>query len=103
MKYFARLWTYVRPYTRLALASLVVMILTGLIGLAVPWPLKLLVDNVFGSAPLPGAVARVLGPFGGSRVSLLCAIVVAGLLLSLLENALGVIANYVNTRLEQHV
>src|SRR5438105_1968328 len=103
MKYAARLCSYVRPYTRLAATSLFVMLVSGVVALAVPWPLKVLIDNVFAGAPLSGMSSKLLGAFASSRVTLLIVIVLAGLLLSLLENALSVIANYVNTRLEQQV
>jgi ABC-type multidrug transport system fused ATPase/permease subunit len=82
----------------------VLLILLGsLVGLLLPWPLKVLVDNVLGTQPLPSVLAGLLGPLGTHRQGLLAVTVVAGLLLAVLQNVLGVLDNYVNTRLDQNM
>jgi subfamily B ATP-binding cassette protein MsbA len=42
-----------RPYRKYVVIILLAMLLEALIGLAVPWPLKLIIDNVIGHHPLP--------------------------------------------------
>jgi ABC-type multidrug transport system fused ATPase/permease subunit len=101
VKYFPRVLRYLRPYWRLAGVSAALIVLGGLIGLLLPWPLKVLVDNVLGTEPLPPALAGLLGPLAGHGPALLVVTVIAGFLLVVVQNALGVLDNYVNTRLDQ--
>ena len=72
-------------------------------GLLAPWPLKVLVDNVIGQAPLPAGVASVLGGLGSHRFLLLALTVVAGLIIAIVGGALHVLNSYVNTKLEQRI
>ena len=55
LAYLRRVLPYVRPYWRLGVCSVWLTIGTALSGLLAPWPLKVLVDNVIGQAPLPAA------------------------------------------------
>ena len=38
------------------------MLVEAAASLATPWPLKIVIDNVVGNAPLPGWLVRLLGP-----------------------------------------
>ena len=42
-----------KPYRKMVVIILVAMLLQALIGLATPWPLKIIIDNVVGHHPLP--------------------------------------------------
>ena len=42
-----------KPYRKMLGIILVAMLLQALIGLATPWPLKIIIDNVVGHHPLP--------------------------------------------------
>jgi ATP-binding cassette, subfamily B, bacterial len=101
--YLPRIFGYVRPYWRLASASVALIFLGGLIGLLVPWPLAFLIDNVLGAQALPPWLDRLVGPLAGNHAALLALAVVSGLAITLLQNALTVIDNYVNTKLEQRM
>lgn len=103
MSYFRKILPYVRPYWALCIASGLVTLLTSLAGLASPWPLKVLVDNVISGNPLPPPVTAILGPAAGQRASLLVIVVLAGLGLALVQNGLNVVSNYVDTTLNQRV
>lgn len=103
MSYLPRIFSYLRPYWRLALASVALIVLGGVTGLLIPWPLALLIDNVLGAQPLPDWLAWLVAPLAANRPALLGLAVVAGLLITLLQNALTVIDNYVNTKLEQRM
>jgi ATP-binding cassette subfamily B protein/subfamily B ATP-binding cassette protein MsbA len=92
-----------RPYWKLAAMSAALIVLGALVGLLVPWPLKLLFDNVLGDRPLPPALAWLLGPLAGDRSRLLLVAVLAGLGLVIFQNALSVLDNYVNTKLDQNM
>ena len=63
------------------------MVLEILVGLLVPWPMKVLVDNVLGEATLPAWLVGLINSFslGGGKVALLIAVCVAGLLIGLLS------------------
>ncbi|HEY5856182.1 MAG TPA: ABC transporter ATP-binding protein [Aldersonia sp.] len=62
---FTVLWqfrrTLARHHRRLALGGVLVLIGAAL-ALALPWPLKIVVDNVIGTEPLTGFAASLLGP-----------------------------------------
>ena len=73
MKYFWRVFRYLRPYWKLAVGSVIITIASVAAGLLMPWPLKILVDNVLGSQPVPtilagpgGATARSCWPWSSS-------------------------------------
>lgn len=101
--YLLRVLPYLRPYWRLGVWSIGLTIGTALFGLLLPWPLKVLVDNVIGRAPLPGAVSSLLGGFGSRRFLLLALTVVAGLVIAIISSALNVVNTYVNTKLELRI
>jgi ABC-type multidrug transport system fused ATPase/permease subunit len=103
LAYLLRVLPYVRPYWRLGVYSIWLTIGTALFGLLLPWPLKVLVDNVIGQAPLPGAVSSVLGGLASRRFLLLALTVIAGLLIAIVSSALNVLNSYVNTKLELRV
>ena len=65
MTYFWRVLRYLRPYWKLAFGSVIITIASAAASLLMPWPLKLLVDNVLGSQPVPPILAGLL-PAGGA-------------------------------------
>lgn len=74
------------PYRALFIVFIGLMILEILVGLLVPWPMKILVDNVLGGATLPawfGDLTRT--SWAGGKIALLVAVCVAGLLIGLLS------------------
>ena len=103
MKYTPRVFRYLRPHWKLAVFSALLIALSGLIGLLVPWPLKIVVDHAIGKVPLTGFLGWLLQPLAGNSVGLLGFAVMAGLALTVLQNALTVLDNYVNTRLDQNI
>ena len=46
-----------RPYRKLVTVILLAMLLETIIGLATPWPLKIIIDNVVGHHALPSWLA----------------------------------------------
>jgi len=101
MKYLRRILPYLRPYRKLAIVSVALILLGAAAALLAPWPLQMLIDNVLEGRPLPPVLAFVLGPVGESRTGLLIFAVVAGVLVTLLHHGLTVVDNYVNTRIDQ--
>lgn len=81
------LLSYGSPY-RAALSIFVgLMVLEILVGLLVPWPMKILVDNVLGETTQPAWLVGLINTFSlsGGKIALLVAVCVAGLLIGLLS------------------
>jgi ABC-type multidrug transport system fused ATPase/permease subunit len=79
----------VRPYRRLLAVVLAAMTLETVMSLAVPWPMKIVLDNVIGGRNLPSRLAMFQG--GGARVALLAGIA------TLLIAAIGAVGSYVES------
>src|SRR5436309_9050391 len=77
------------PYGGLFLAAVGQVLLIGLLELAKPWPLKVIVDNVLGGRPLGWRLAAGLGP--GALLAAACLALVA---IYAALGALGVTSNY---------
>jgi ABC-type multidrug transport system fused ATPase/permease subunit len=102
-EYLPRILSRVYPYRGLALGVTAVLVASALVGLLVPWPLKVLVDSVLEDKPLPGLLAGPLSPVAGSRYGLLVAVVAAGLVIAIVQNLLLVVNNYLGTRLKERI
>ncbi len=101
LQYFLRTFPYLRPYWRLALISWGLTVLTVLVGLLAPWPLTILIDSVLGTHPLPPLLQPLLGAMAENQWTLMVVVILTGLGVTLLDNVLSVLDNYVQTRLEQ--
>lgn len=103
LNYVARVLQYLRPHWRLATSSVVLTILSSLVALLTPWPLKIVVDNVLETRPLHPMLTQMLGPVAANRMELLLFAVIGGLVVALMMNGLHVLSNYVNTKIDQHI
>lgn len=101
MKYFPRVLHYLKPYWKLACVSASLILVATALGLLAPWPLKILIDHVLEQKPIPAALYWLLQPFEGHRSALLLVAVLGGLALTASQNALKVLDNYVNTKVDQ--
>jgi ABC-type multidrug transport system fused ATPase/permease subunit len=76
--------SFLRPYR--GRSFLIVLLAVTEIGLAAlaPWPMKAIVDNVFGGRPFPGALGTLITALtGGSQAGLLVLVALAGLALQI--------------------
>ena len=93
---FRFVWDLVRPYrVTLFTISLAMLVETGM-SLAAPWPLKLILDNVFGGHPLSPRLGHLLDPWmraGGSKLQLAGMAAVAFILIAVI----GAIASYIDS------
>jgi ABC-type multidrug transport system fused ATPase/permease subunit len=81
-KLLRKSWPFIGAQRRL-LAIKTALALTSLtFFLLVPWPLKIIIDNIINGRPLDGAPAIVLGPFVGDDRALLLAVVTGFLLIA---------------------
>jgi len=85
----------------LAIVSILLTALAVLVGLAAPWPLAFMVDNVLGNQRPPAVVVSVIG--NQDRFTLLLLAALAGLVLVVITNAMSVLHEYVNTKLHQRL
>lgn len=99
-KYVAVIFPYLRRHKRLTAASLVLMVVSAVFALVGPLPLAFLIDDVIGKTQPPQVVSRL---FGTDRSTLIAIAVAAGFAVVLVSNLIGVINEYVNTRLDQTV
>src|SRR5439155_13917070 len=78
---------YGLPYRAYFVIFVGLMFVEILVGLLVPWPMKVLVDNVLGGATLPARFSSLINAFspGGGKVALLVAVCLTGLLIGLLS------------------
>jgi ATP-binding cassette subfamily B protein len=79
LRLLARSWRFIRPHRRLAALKFLLALASLPIFLFVPWPLKIIIDNVINGRPLEGVPRRLLFPLVGDDRLLLLA-VVAGIL-----------------------
>ena len=98
--YLPRVLRLLRPHRWLVTASVSTASLVTLIGLLTPWPLKILVDSALGDVPAPAILDGLLGSLATSRGALVLFVVVAQLGLVLVLKSLGVLASYLETRLD---
>ena len=96
-KHAPRILPYLWPHKRLAAASLGMVAVGSLMTLLAPWPLAIMIDSVLGHRPLPGPLHALDGI---GTYQLLALTVIAGLLITGVQHGLGVVDNYVNTRLD---
>lgn len=96
--HFRKASTYLRPYTGLAVASVLATLLYVGAGLLTPWPMKILVDSVLGDAPPPELLRRILPV--GDRFAMLVMTVSAGFAIALASGLINVLTTYLRTKLE---
>jgi ATP-binding cassette subfamily B protein/subfamily B ATP-binding cassette protein MsbA len=80
---YRRLVRYAAPYRRAWAGIAAGTLLTTLLALVQPWPIKVLVDHVLGDAPIPTALADVIGvlPAATTTSGLLAWVVIGGLVI----------------------
>jgi len=74
----------VRPYWRWLIVVAVALVVETIMSLAQPWPLKIVLDSVFGSEPAPALVTRLLGN-GAGKIALLNLAVAATVVIAVLQ------------------
>lgn len=93
-----------RPYRKLVLVILVAMLVETLIGLAVPWPLKIIIDNVVGHHPLPGSLQWMNYFFPAENKMQLAAVAaVSFIVIIAIGSFAGYLDNYYNEKVAQYV
>ena len=73
--------------------------MSSLLGLLAPWPLKIVIDSVIGSEPLPPPLESAFAGLRESPYVLLVLTVVGGLILTAIQRSIELLNNYVQTKL----
>jgi subfamily B ATP-binding cassette protein MsbA len=96
--------TLSRPYRKLVLIILLAMFMETLIGLAIPWPLKIIIDNVVGNHPLPGPLqwTHIIFP-AKNKMQLAAVAAISFIIITALGSLAGYIDNYYNEKVAQYV
>lgn len=90
----------VRPYRKWILLIFVAMLIETMMGLAVPWPLKIIIDNVIGQHPLPEWLSWMANTSTEKKELSLTAIAVIGIVII---TAFGSLASYINSYFTESV
>jgi ABC-type multidrug transport system fused ATPase/permease subunit len=93
----------VKPYWKWLTIVFIAMILETLMSLANPWPLKLVLDNVLGSHPLPAWLTGVQDWFGGGKIGVLTLAAIAVVLIAIIDAISSYIDSYYTTNVGQWV
>lgn len=90
----------VRPYIKWLVLIFFAMILETLMGLAAPWPLKIIIDNVIGNESLPGWL-QWLNNFSISHDKM--ALAASASVLLVLITVIGAVGGYINSYFTESV
>ena len=126
MKYFPRVLHYLKPYKWSACIAVFLVLLGAGFSLLTPWPLQILIDHVFDQkpfhpflgfflnpiadqrllpvvvpTPFPPFFGFILNPIADHRLLLLVIVTSATLVITLLQNAVTVLNEYVMTKVDQ--
>jgi ABC-type multidrug transport system fused ATPase/permease subunit len=94
----------VYPYRKWLLLIFVFMLAESLMGLAAPWPLKIIIDNVISHRPLPGWLGWImLFSFFRQDTGIIIVASVSVILIAALGAAAGYADSYFTERVAQHV
>ncbi len=93
-----------RPYRKLVIVILLAMLLETLIGLATPWPLKIIIDNVVGHHALPGWLGWMNSFFPAENGMQLAGVAAISFIVITALGSLGaMLDNYYNEKVAQYV
>ncbi len=90
----------IRPYRKWLLLIFVAMLIETIMGLATPWPLKIIIDNVIGQRPLPDWLTWMANTSSGKKELSLAAVAVIG---TVIITAIGSLASYINSYFTESV
>ncbi|HXW89504.1 MAG TPA: ABC transporter ATP-binding protein [Terriglobales bacterium] len=102
---FPLIWSLLKPYRFKLTIILLAMLLQLVASVAVPWPLKVILDNVAGRHKLPNWLNDSLRPFmsSGTKMQIAAAAAIAVVLIAVLGAISSYVANYYTTSVGQWV
>jgi len=102
---FPLIWSLLKQYRLIVIIILLAMVLQMVASVAVPWPLKIILDNVLGAHKLPNWLNNSLRPVisSGTNMQIAAAAAIALVLIAVLGAIASYIANYYTASLGQWV
>jgi ATP-binding cassette, subfamily B, bacterial len=97
-----RVRPYLRPYRKLLIGVMVLTLFTAILGLAEPWPLAVILNQVLSQHDPGGAVEFLFGSDPTTWV-VLVSMVVARFLIIVVGNAFTVLSHYLGSKGEQNM
>jgi ABC-type multidrug transport system fused ATPase/permease subunit len=99
------IWSLLKPYRGSLVLILLAMLLQMAATVAMPWPLKVVLDNVVGEHKLPGWLSDALRPFmsSGSKMEIAAAAAIALVVIALIGAVASYVANYYTASVGQWV
>jgi ATP-binding cassette subfamily B protein len=96
--------SYMRPYRWRFMLLTFVSLAEVTLGALTPWTLKLVVDNILSSHPLPRWISVVTNPLAGEHISVLLALfLAAGLLLQIASELVSMVHTQIQVGISQHM
>jgi ABC-type multidrug transport system fused ATPase/permease subunit len=93
-----------RRYRKWVVVIVIAMLAETLIGLATPWPLKIIIDNIIENRPLPGWLQWVNEWLpGNNKMQLATLAALSFVLIAALGSVATMIENYYNEKVSQHI
>src|SRR5690606_19682593 len=102
-RYIPRLLPYLKPYWRLVTVSVVLTFAVTAFGLALPWPMQVLLDNVLAANPPSPMLGFLPVSVLNDRENLLWFAILSGFALALLHELMVVLSNFMSTKIEQRM
>src|SRR5689334_23758481 len=84
LRLLAKSWRFIRPHRRLVALKFLLALASLPVFLLIPWPLKIIIDNIIDGRPLHGMPRRLLFPLAGDDRLMLLAVMVGLLFLGTL-------------------
>lgn len=102
---FPLIWSVLKPYRGSLMLILLAMLLQMAATVAMPWPLKVVLDNVVGEHKLPAWLRDVLHPFlnSESKMQIAAAAAISLVVIALLGALASYVANYYTASVGQWV
>jgi ABC-type multidrug transport system fused ATPase/permease subunit len=102
---FPLIWSLLKPYRGSLAMILVAMLLQMAATVAMPWPLKIILDNVVGNHKLPGWLSGAIQPLmsGSSKMQIAAASSIALLVIAVGGAIASYVANYYTASVGQWV
>ncbi|MGB8322307.1 MAG: ABC transporter ATP-binding protein [Candidatus Acidiferrum sp.] len=102
---FQLIWSLLKPYRGSLVLILLAMLLQMAATVAMPWPLKIVLDNVVGAHKLPARLGDFLRPFlsSGSKMEIAAAAAIALVVIAVVGSIASYVANYYTASVGQWV
>jgi subfamily B ATP-binding cassette protein MsbA len=93
----------IRPYGTTGIMILLAMMVETVMSLALPWPLKIIIDHVIGDKPLPESLAWMAAQGSPERIDIAGWAALAMIIFTAIGGLAGYAISYLNENIAQHI